>query len=140
MSFSTARKYFKDILTAQGFDEHNDAFDDQNVPQTGLAKTYQLVDGNISGGPANQRIHNFTYPIAVKLFFNQYNKNTSEVIDEAIDEIEVLMNEFLKSRHGLVIKDVIPDGISPPRPLSVSNDVVVVYELNFSVSLSCLFS
>jgi hypothetical protein len=139
MSFSSVRPFFRTNLDELGFSEWKDGFNFENIPDQILNNSYHIEVGQISGGPSNQLVHEFSYPVLVRIFLKGYLDPASG-IDAAMEVVDNVYHQVLDPsvRLGTVIKDVIPDSVSV-RPQDISNDNNIVLELGFSAILICNF-
>ena len=138
---TAVRPYFRNILNGLTFSEWEDPFNFDNIPSTIIDKAYQMTSGVIAGSTANQLTYRFDYPLTVSIIFKGYN-NVIEAVAEAEAQADIILAETQKVANRLNtdgIKDVIPLNISI-IPLGVSNDNIVVLQMEFNTVLYNCFS
>lgn len=139
MSFAVIRPFFRSRLEALGYTEHADAVDFSNIPSNLLSETFQIESLPISGGPANQRAHEFDYGLILRVFKRGFADPVT-AYDSADSDIGLILSDLLAPsvRLGVDIKDIVPLSISK-IPLSGSDDNDLIIEFNFSVKVILCF-
>lgn len=141
MSFANVLPYFRGRMSTLDYQEWNDAFAFNNIPDTIIDMSYHLRVGTTASGPANLTVHNFLVPVEVRVFFKGF-QDPSRAMDNVMSNIDLILNEVLKieNRVGRTdgIKDVRPINIAID-PVDGSNDNDIVVNLTFDVQLICAF-
>lgn len=120
-----------------GYTEWTDGFNTENIPASIINESYHIETGTIIGGPANQRAHQFQFPVIMKVFLRGYNDPAS-AIDDALLRGDDILASVLAPTNRIAqaedIKDISPGTISI-EPLDATNDnsVVLTIEFNFNI-------
>lgn len=136
MTLAGVKDFFRVRLDALSYREWPDGFATNNIPSTLLDKAYHLGVGQINVTLPNQKAHEFTYPLSLKVFLKGY-RDPSAAIDAALTEAHVIMADLLAPAQRLQsegLKSLRLTSISP-SPLQTGNDNAVVLELNFTAFL-----
>ncbi len=140
MSLSAVRQYFRDRMDSLDYEEWEDGFNTENIPQTISEGTYHIETGIITADRANQLTHRFTYPVTIRLFLQGFN-DPAATIDRAILASEEILATVLSpvNRLGASINDIFPGTISVvPRDETNDNDIIL--EMEFNADIICDFS
>jgi len=139
MSLVSVRQYFRDRMDSLSYSEWTDGFNFVNIPSTILNRSYHLEVGTISSNAANQHVHEFSYPITLRLFLKGY-RDPSAAIDDSIVEIESIYSNVLSptNRYSISIKDVVPNSVSV-IPLDASNDNSIIVQFEFDTKIVMKF-
>lgn len=139
MSLSDIRPFFRTRMNGLGFKEHTDAFDDDNREQTKLDKLYRIESGPVSGGPANQSVHEFDFDVTLVITLMGKRDNV-ELVDRAFEVSDEILADILAEsvRLGTLIKDVVPNGITV-APYSESDDNDLTLSMGFTGIVICQF-
>lgn len=141
MSLDSIRPFFRTRLKALGFNEHFDAFDDNNRPAQSLDKTFRIDTSVATGTSANMQVHEFEMSVNLLITLKGKGDNNIDVSDRAWEVCGTILEDILTvdNRNGTVIKDIEPTTINV-GPYSASDDNDVLMSLGFDVSLYCDFN
>lgn len=139
MSLSEVREFFRGRLESLGYREHDEPFIPEEIGANIVDEAFHLETGSITGGPANQRVHGFSYPITLRVYKTGY-KNLNQAYDNSMEIADTILADLLAPgvRIGTVIKNITPETIQP-LPLSVTNDNVIVLTFTFTIDLQLCF-
>lgn len=134
-NISKVRPLFRTMMGNINLIEHDKEFDSEEIPSTNRSSLYHIKSGDLIPTGANQHVHEFLYPITLKVFKRGY-RNVSEAIDGADVIREQVFGEVLKAsnRLGTAIKNIEPSS-SSIATISESNDNSFVIEFNFECKL-----
>lgn len=140
-SLNKVRPFFRAVLKRAPLKlvESFDAFDDDNIPSGILDKTFMMIKGRTTSGSSNHQIHNFIYPLQVKVFIKGFNKPV-EAVDRSDTLALAIYDELLKPsiRLGEDLKDIIPVGYDV-KSLSDNDENDLILEMDFNIKLAILF-
>lgn len=138
MSLQAVRPYLTDRLSALGYTEHVDPFNDENIPSTLLDNGFHQMILSIDGADRAQNAQGLDVSVQVKLFFKGF-RDPAEALTQSIINAEGIITGVTLfgnySNYSPPITSVLLDSISF-EPYSIdSNDNVVmaVFVFRFSV-------
>lgn len=128
--------YFRTKLESLGYAEHLDEYDEDNIANTIIDKTYSVRPGTLSSSRSNSLDFEWTFPIDVTLWFNGYGR-PSDAVDGSLESIENFLDVILDQANRFDIaglREIYPTNIDL-SPLSVSNDTIIKAKVGFVVVL-----
>ena len=135
MSYSAIRPYFRDSFVAAGFNEWQDGFSFDNIPETLLDRSFHVFIESISGGPINQADQDSSATVIANVFFRGY-RDVTIAIDESIVGLEAIVKQVCKAQNRVsAVRNVVFDG-ADFAPISIVNDSSVLLTLRFTATLS----
>lgn len=139
MSLSDVRPFFRERLEALGFREHEKPFLTNEIAANIADRSFHIETGLISSAAANQIVHEFDYPLTVRIYRVGYS-NTINVYDSAINDADSILEDFLDPtvRIGTLVKDIVPNTISL-EVYDASNVDTIILEMNFTAKLQLCF-
>ena len=134
MGFSTVRPYVAQVMADLGFSyEWEDAFNDENIPDTKLDEAWALRFGTANyQGTAHESLQ-FIYPVTILVFKKGY-RNPQEAVDSLHLIAEAITKKALEAPRRLnqaSIKNVLPSTVDI-SPLNASNDNAAKLTMNFN--------
>lgn len=107
MSITNIKPYFRSRLDTLGFNEWDDAFNIDNIPETILDRAYHILLPSINGGSINQTDQSTSSSVQVSVFLKGY-RNSNEAIDQAILEVENIVKDVcnIVNRTSLLLNVV----------------------------------
>ena len=132
-SISAIRPYFRGKLVALKFKEWKDGFNFENIPSTFIDRAFHIeMPGGSRVDIFDMSSSDIYQDVVTRVFLKGY-RNPAEAIDEAVKNLELILESVLDSstRLGTDIKNIyyINHNI---LPLSDSNDNAVILEITFS--------
>ena len=125
--------YMRTQLDSLGYSEWSDGFNFENIPSSIIDGAYHLEVGIISSQSANQRAHQFSFPVVLRVFLKGFSDPKS-AIDDALLRGDNILGAVLSEANRLTqaedIKDVVPNSITV-QELSASNDNSVILQMEF---------
>lgn len=139
MSLAAVRVFFRERMEGLGYTEHDQPFQPTVLAENIQDGSFHMETGVISSGPANQIVHDFEFPITIRV----YKKGFADVLsayDKIHEEADTILADLLDPlvRIGTIIKDIVPDTVQP-LPLDETNDNVIVLELVFTARLELCY-
>ena len=137
MSLAAFIPYLRTKMQAQGYVEHFDEFDGENIPATVLDRAFRITPDTLTTGPSRQTDFEWTFPVTVEIYFKGYNR-PSDAIDGAFIEIEKLNDALFdiserQSQNG--IRDIYPTSIAFER-FSGDNDHIIRAKIGLTAVLN----
>jgi hypothetical protein len=137
MSFSQVRSYFKTRIAALDaeFEEHEDAFNQDNIGAYNFNKAYHVFYSPVSSGPLNHSSTDDSVTALVSLFFSG-DRTPQAALDTAMDFANTYRLACVKPENAMVgtnIKNVVLNNIVA-EPLE-SNDNAIVIRFDFTVRM-----
>ena len=106
---ATALNYAQARMEALGYEEWEDDFNHENIPQNKLEDVYQIEVGSISGGQQNQYDLEILVPLKV-YFFVAPKRDVLANRDSALSALDTLVAAFVlgsnRLAYGSGLKDV----------------------------------
>jgi hypothetical protein len=135
MSFSDLKPTIQSSMDGLGYVEWPDAFDFNNIPETIRDKSYHIEFGEIIGGSSNHQVHEFLFPIVLRVFLEGY-RDISSARDDALVQVESIFGSILdpNNRLGECIKDIIPDSVLI-NSASESNKNDIIIQIGLSAKI-----
>ena len=137
MSFTAPRPYMRDLMDTLNYREWTDGFNFENIPSTIFDESYHLETGLVSGLPANQVVHQFDFPLTLRVFLKGF-RDPASAIDDALLRADEINASVLSPSNRLSettgIKDVVP-GTVQVLPYDTTNDNAVILEMVFNFNL-----
>lgn len=136
MSMTQVKGYFRTHCKALGYKEHEDAFNWENVGETGANKVFHIEVGDVKGSRMNQPgAQASEMSMTVRLFFKP-GRNVATGVDTAINESELLIKRCLKASNRCtgVIRNCSFDSMTV-KPINSENDNQIISTLNFTASV-----
>ena len=132
MSLSLVRPYFRTRLDGLGYEEWDDGFDFQNIPESIIDGSYHLTTGEITRINTDHQVTYLSYPVFVRLYFDGF-RNPKEAIDEAVEQGETIISDIISiaNSNAQGIKDVQFDSMEP-APKGITNDNIILLDMAFS--------
>ncbi len=131
MSLTNIKPYFRSRLDFLGFNEWDDAFNVDNIPETTLDNAYHILLPSITGGSINQLDQPTSSAVEVLLFLKGY-RNSNEAIDQAILNVETILKDVCNVvNRTSVLLNVVFDEATIDK-INNANDSSVVLTLNFT--------
>lgn len=136
MSMTLVRSYFKARCFALGMKEHDDAFNEDNVPSTVINNSFHVLLQSFSGRKLNQSDQELDCPVTLTFWVKGYKKPT-EGLDQAVSKSELVLKEVLKNsnRLGQCLKNVVFNDVSY-EALNLNNDNIVKVTMTFTAFTS----
>lgn len=134
MSLTDVRPYFTNRLTALGFTEWDDAFQDDNIPSTILDRAFFQTLIGVTGETTTALDVELTATVEVRCFFKGYREPVL-ALNEAIDRSEKVIKSCVNTLNqaGTGIKGVYLNSLGL-EPINLDgNDNVVKAVLVFDV-------
>lgn len=140
MSLTAVRPYFTAQLTALGFTEWKDGFQDDNIPATLLDRSFFQLITNVSGTQTNNDNIEVSTQVEVRCYFKGYN-DPFAAYDEAILKSEEVIKSCvnISSQVGTALKGVYLSTMNL-EPLEIDNNdnvvrSVLVFEVRIGICL-----
>ena len=96
MALKDFRVLLRSRMNALGFHEHVDAFDDQNIPQTTLDKTYVMDSAVTDPALVGQIQYEFGNNIDLKIYLAGGRDNV-DLVDRAHDVADTVLADILQT-------------------------------------------
>lgn len=137
MSLSQVRTYFVTRIAAldSEFEEHQDAFNQNNIGAYNFNKAYHIFYGQVSSGPLNHACTDDAVTASVALFFSG-DRDPATALATAMDFAHTFRLACIKPENAMIgtnIKNVVLNSIVA-EPLE-SNDNAIVVRLDFTVRM-----
>lgn len=133
MSWSTVRDFFRTKLDALDFNEHDDAFNSENIPSTLLDKSYFIGPATISQNSRNQLDLDTGYGLTIQLAFKGY-RCVKDALDTSLEESETFVKNSVQVCEENIVNagfvSVSFNGLTQ-TPLSDTNDNTVLVNIEF---------
>src|SRR3990167_8307594 len=134
MSFRDVKAYFKARLVTVDpkLREHLDGFNQENIPNNLLDKSWHLLDETTGRISQSQTCLLVNYPISLSVWLKGY-KNPVGALDTARDLSEAIIKECLKHSNRAtqpIIKNILFETMEL-SPLAQSNDNTIKITLRF---------
>ena len=138
MSMTEVRSYFRSRCLAVGLKEHNDAFNDENIPSTYIDNSFHVLLNSFSGRKLNQTDQEIDCAVTVSFWVKGFRNPTSG-LDSAVSKSETLLKEVLKNynRLGQCLKNVVFNNVAYTA-LSEDNDNAIKVTMSFTALTSIL--
>ncbi len=139
MSLASVRPFFRARLEGLGFREHDQPFEPGQIGESIQDGAFHMETGVIVSTSANQIVHDFDYPITIRVYKKGY-EDILAAYDEIHADADLILADLLDPmvRLGTIIKDIVPDTVQP-LPLDETNDNVIVLEFVFTAKLELCF-
>lgn len=128
--------YLRTALDGLGFNEHEDEFDQDNIANTVIDKTYLITPNSITSSVSSHTSFEWTFPVVVTLFFSGYRK-PSDAVDGALENIELFLDEVLDVSKRFSI-----EGLQTLRPTNIdfspvdgSNDTIIQASIGLTATI-----
>lgn len=132
MSLINIREYLKTRMDGLGYNEWQDGFNTENIPETVTDTSYHILVTEINGGPINHTHQDTEATVSMKVIYRGY-RNVTEAIDASILGLETIVKDICKvSNRTSTILNVIFNGANF-SPLSESNDNSVLVDISLGV-------
>lgn len=134
MSLTAVRPYIQQVMTDLGFIEHDDPFNDGNIPSNILDGKYHQTMLEVVGVEKNNEAQGVEVPVLVKAFFKGY-RTPVEALEHSIIRSEEIVVEMLKAENFFnftpAITGVFLDSLGFEPYDQESNDNIIVAVLTF---------
>ena len=140
MSLAAIRPFFRERLEALGYEEHDQPFEPNEIGANIVDGSFHLEVGVVSSFAANQRDHEFSFPITIRVYRTEYsclNEGYDAIFGEADTVLDGLLVPSVRLNSGL-LRDIVPNSVQV-RALDSTNDNVIVLELAFTARLLLCF-
>lgn len=136
MSMTGIKPYFKERLENLNYREWEDGFNFENIPSNLLDRSFHIYVNFGNGVRLNMQAQEIDITVELRVFFKGY-RNISEGIDRAIEGIEDIIVEVVKSENRLennnTFKNVLLNGFFI-NPLNNTNDNSILVDSTFTVT------
>jgi hypothetical protein len=149
MSLKPIRQYFKDIFYksemndslnvdfyGREYEEHNDAFNIENIGALSMDKAYHIFYGSASTSALNHLTTKDTVNVTLSIFSKGFS-SPMDALDDAMDFANRFRLVCIKPSYattGQFIKNVVCDSIEA-SPVNQDNDNSIVIKLQFKVTV-----
>ncbi len=118
--------YLRGVLNDLGYVEHEDEFDQDNIANSVIDKTYLVTPKGLTSSRSSHLTYEWTFPVVVSLFFSGHRR-PSDAVDSAIESIELFLDEALdiEKRYSVEgLSDLYATSIDF-APVDESNDTII---------------
>jgi hypothetical protein len=133
MSVKAARDYFADVMATLNFHEHEDAFNDANIPATVLDKSFHVRIDSGAAIKTGHRMEEIEVKAEIKFFIKGY-KSTLEAMNESLTEMDGVIKEAMttirRTTNPYGVRNVLFSDFSID-PIDDSNDNSVKATVRF---------
>lgn len=134
MGLANVYPYFRARMKAQGFKEHDDGFNRDNIPSTVIDKSFHILTSVGSGGSVNQNHQDVSSDVNVRFILKGYRKPT-EAKERAMQQIENCVKEICNIRNRTAsLFNIVFDGYEMDE-LSDSNDNIIIVDMSFTTQV-----
>lgn len=140
MSLATTRTYFKARMTGLGYEEWEDGFNFDNIPENIIDKAFHIENIVANKIDMNHTDIHLMVDVNLRVFFKGY-QSIREALDLIDDDIEEILIEVLRPSNRLIgadgLRDIQLDGF---RKLPIaSNDNSVIVEMNWKARVVLVY-
>ena len=139
MSLTAVRTLFRERLEGLGYEEHPEPFQPNQIAETLVDRSFHMETGTIVSGAANQTVHDFEFPITVRVYSKGYD-DLLAAYDNAHEIADTILTDLLDQnvRLGDPVKDIVPDSVNI-EPMDLTNDDILVIVLAFTAKLELCY-
>lgn len=137
MSLVDVVPYVRGKMNSLNFDEHEDAFNQENLGGIDLTGKYHILEGTISEIDFNQTAFDAEFNLSVTVFFKGFRKPL-DAKAEAIKQLERILDsmlDFQDIKQSGFKKLKFVSGNLEPLDISNDNDIKLVMEFVAMVTL-----
>ncbi len=138
MSLSTTRSYFKARLDALGYEEWQDGFNFENIPENIIDKAYHIENFEIETVQMDQAHIELDVKVVTRVFFKGF-QTIKDALDSVDEKLEAIIVEVMKPTNRLTgsdgLREVQLTSIAKV-PVALSNDNTVMAELNWTAQVN----
>lgn len=134
MSLTNIKTLFRTRLEGQSFEEWQDAFNFENIPNSIVDKAFHIQIGGVTGDFLNGENQSLVTDVIIRMFFKGF-RSPAEGIDTAIEDGENVILDICDPtvRLGTNIKNVKFLDMSL-EPFEDTNDNLILVTQNYQVT------